>query len=321
MNELIYQQGGVLYLDEAWPSQPSAATVTIRTLANKALSTVDASFDDIEAATATCSNMVLTLGAANAGAKVLSPTDTTGTLDVMTAPGYRLLVNRGGRKYYAKVDEYDAVGSEVSSLRMDDGLPFAIKTGDSAYGIRISYNVDWSAVTHTFTGQLKAVWSVTVGGVVHKVVKIYDVVKQVLMQPATWSDVLALRPDADTQLAHIADKERLVTQAWQTVVHDLYTLGIRHNLVVQDGSTTLRDATVYQTLYNLTAHAGLPVPISYSGQGSVYLDNLRRDRERTYSLLQFPVDENEDGVISSAEKNINRRGIFWRSPPGSRQRS
>lgn len=321
MNELIYQQGGTLYLDEKWPSQPSAATVTIRTLANKALSTIDGTFDDIEDEACVVDDLVLELPAANAGAKLLMPLATAGTIGHLTAPGYRLLVNRGGRLYYPEVSEYDIGGGAVDSLRFDDGLPFAIKAGDNAYGIRVSYNVDWSDVTHTFTGQVKAIWSVTVDGVVNKVVKIYDVVKQVLMQPATWSDVLALRPDADSQLAHIADKERLVTQAWQTVVHDLYTMGIRHNLIVQDGSTTLRDATVFQTLYNLTAHAGLPVPISYSGQGSVYLDNLRRDRERAYSLLQLPVDDNEDGVISNAEKNINRRGIFWRSSPAARQRS
>lgn len=321
MNELIYQQGGTLHLDEKWPSQPTAATVTIRTLANKELSTVHASFDDIEDEVCDFDDLVLSLPSSNAGAKLVSPLSTAGTISALTAPNYRLLINRGGRLYYPQVAEYDTGGGAVDSIRFDDAIPFAIKAGDTASGIRVSYTVDWSTVTSTFVGQVKAVWSVTVGGVVNKVVKIYDVVKQVLMQPATWSDVLALRPDADTQLAHIADKERLVTQAWQTVVHDLYTMGIRHNLIVQDGSTTLRDATVYQTLYNLTAHAGLPVPISYSNQGQSYLDNLRRDRERAYSLLQFPVDDNEDGAITRTESKVSRRGIFFRSPPDVRQRS
>lgn len=318
MNELIYQQGGTLYLDEPWSAQPSAATLTIRTLADKALSTLGGGFTDIEDETATCDNLVLTLPAANAGAKVIAPSATAGTVGALTSPGYKLLINRGGRLYYPKVDEYDGA---VTSLRFDDSIPFALKAGDTAKGIRVSYTVDWSAVTDTFVGQVKAIWKVTVGGVVQKVVKVYDVVKQILPQPATWADVLALRPDADTQLAHIQDKERLVTQAWQTVVHDLYTMGIRHNLVVQDGSTTLRDATVLQVLYNLTAHSGLPVPRSYDGQGAAYMDNLRRDRERAYSLLQMPVDDNEDGVIARHEKDINRRAIFFRSRPYSRQRT
>lgn len=321
MNELIYQQGGTLHLDEKWASQPTAASVTIRTLANKELSSIDASFDDIEDEACDLDDLVLSLPASNAGAKLLSPLSTTGTIGLLTAPNYRLLINRGGRLYYPEVSEYDTGGGAVDSVRFDDAIPFAIRAGDTASGIRVSYTVDWSAVTDDFVGQVKAVWSVTVGGVVQKVVKIYDVVKQILPQPATWSDLLALRPDADTQLAHIQDKERLITQAWQTVVHDLHTMGIRHNLIVQDGSTTLRDATVLQALYNLTAHAGLPVPISYSGQGSVYLDNLRRDRERAYSLLQLPIDDNEDGVISRNEKDINRRAIFFRSRPYSRQRS
>lgn len=320
-NELIYQQGGTLHLDEMWTAQPTAATVTITTLANKALSTIDATFDDIAAETCTVDDLVLTLPASNPGAKLLSPSATAGTIGDLTSNGYRLLFNRGGRKYYARVDEYDTSIGAISSIRFDDGIPFAVKSGDFAYGIRVSYEVDWSTVTDSFTGQVKAVWNVTVGGGVQKVTKIYDVVKQVLPQPASWIDVLAIRPDADTQLAHIQDKEMLVTRAWQLVVHDLYTLGIRHNLIVQDGSTTLRDAVVLQVLYNLTAHAGLPVPVSYSGQGEAYLDNLRRDRERAYSLLQMPVDENEDGVVAKGEADINRRGIFFRSRPYARQAS
>lgn len=320
-NELIYQQGGTLTLDEAWDAQPTAATITITTLGNKALSTLDATFDDISAETCDLDDLVLTFPASNANAKVLSPSATQGTIGDLTAPGYKMLFNRGGRKYYAEIDEYDYNAGIVNSIRLDDGLPFALKAGDQAFGIRVSYDVDWSSVTDDFVGQVKAVWAVTVNSKVHKITKIYDVVKQVLMQPATWTDVLALRPDADTQLAHIQDKERIVTRAWQTVIHDLYTLGIRHNLVVQDGNTTLRDAVVLQALYDLTAHSGLPVPISYSGQGSVYLDNLRRDRERAYSLLQMPVDEDENMIISKAEQDISRRGIFFRGRPYSRQKT
>ena len=319
--ELMYQSGGTLYLDEAFEAQPSAATITIVTLSNTALSTLDATFSDIEAETCDLDDLVLTLPASNEQARVLSPTDTAGTVPVLTAPGYKLLIERGGRKYYTQVNEYDLTAGDVTSLRLDSPVPFAIKVGDSAKGLRVSYTVDWSTVTSTFTGQVKATWSITVSGKVKKITKIYDVVKQTLDNPASWVDVLAMRPDADTQLAHIADKQGLVERAWETVKQDLYTMGIRHNLVVQDGSTTLRDAVVMQCLYNLSTHSNLPVPLAYSGQGEAYLDRLNRDKERFLSLLQMPVDENENEIIEAPEKDRNRRTVFFRSSYNHRQKS
>ena len=323
MSELVYHQGGTLQLDESFTSQPIAATITIRTLDNKVLSSLGGAFADIEDVACDLDDLVLTFPATNEQARVLSPTATAGgTIPTMTSPGYRLLINRGGRIYFTQVNEFDTevvLGDlVVSSVRLDSPIPFALKVGDTGRGIRVAYTVDWDAVTSDFSGQVKATWKVTVDGEVRKIVRIYDVVKQVLFQPADWADVLALRPDADTQLSHVADKEALVTAAWNAVKQDLYTLGIRHNLIMTDEATTLRDAVVLQCLYNLTLHSGLPVPASYNGLGDAYLDRLQRERERAMSLLQMPVDENEDEIISVQEKNINRRSVFFRSGYGHR---
>lgn len=311
MNELIYQAGGTLYLDEPFEAQPSAATITITTLANQALTTIDSTFTDISAEAATVDNLVLTLPATNRGARVISPSGTAGSIGDITSPTYRLLINRGGRKHWVKVGEYDG---SVTSFRVDEGIDFDIKAGDTAKGVRVSYAVDWSAVTSTFTGQVKAHWSVTVAGVVHNIVKIYDVVRQVLKQPATWSDVLARRPDADNQVSEVRDKERLVRTAWEDIVQYLYNRGIRHNLVIPDGATTLRDAVVLQTLYNLTLHQSLPVPLAYSGQGEIYLEELKQDRNSILSQLMMPVDGDENFEITSIENNTRRGGVYMRSP-------
>jgi len=289
------------------------------------LTTLGSTFADITNVACTLDNLVLTLPASNEQARVLSPSATSGTIGNLTSPGYQLLINRGGRLYYTSVNEYDTNASPppttVTSVRLDSPVPFAIKSGDYAKGIRVSYTVNWATVTETFTGQVKATWKVTVAGTVRKITKIYDVVKQVLLNPATWQDVLSMRPDVDTQLSHIADKQDLVNRAWETVKQDLYTMGIRYNLVVQEDSTTLRDAVVMQCLYNLTTHSNLPVPLAYTGQGEAYLDRLTRDKERFLSLLQMPVDENEDEVIASPEANHNRRTVFFRSAYNHRQGS
>lgn len=315
MNELIYQAGGTLYLDEPFEAQPSAATITITTLGNLALSTIDSSFSDISAAAVTdVDDLVLTLPATNRGARVISPSATAGTIGDLTSSTYRLLINRGGRKYWVKVAEFDTSGSDVTSFRVDEGLDFDLKAGDTAKGVRIYHTVDWSSVTDDFTGRVKAHWAVTVNGVVQNIVKIYDVVRQVLKQPATWSDVLARRPDADNQSSEVRDKEKLVRTAWEDIVQFLYNRGIRHNLIVGDGATTLRDATVIQTLYNLTLHQSLPVPLSYSGQGDIYLEELKRERTNMLSQLMMPLDGDEDFAISAVEEKTRQGGVFARSP-------
>jgi len=314
MNELIYQAGGTLYLDEPFEAQPTAATITITTLENNLLTTLSDTFTDITAEAADLDDLVLTLPATNRGARVISPSATAGTIPDMTSPGYRLLINRGGRKFWARVSEYDYSGGSVSSFRVDEGLDFDVKVGDTAKGVRVSYVVDWSAVTSTFTGQVKAHWAVTVNGAVQNIVKIYDVVRQVLKQPATWSDILARRPDADNQMSEVRDKEKLVTTAWEDIVQYLYNRGVRHNLIVPDGSTTLRDAVVLQTLYNLTLHQSLPVPLAYGGQGEVYIAELRNERNNALSQLMLPVDGDENFSLSKVERNTRRQAVFMRSP-------
>lgn len=312
-NELIYQAGGMLVLDEPFLAQPSSATLTLLTMQGTALSNLGAGFADVDEESADVDNLILEMPATNAGAKVVVPTDTTGTIGDLTAPGYRMLINRGGRRHYSAVSEYDTSGADVTSIRFDPGLPFALKADDEVFGLRVSFDVDWSAVTSTFVGKIQGIWRVTVDGLVYVVARVYDVVKQTLPQPATWADVLDLRPDAQEHMSNVPNKETLVTKAWETVVQDLFSLGIRHNLVIQDGSTTLRDAVVFQTIYNLSVHQNLPVPRSFENQGDLYLDRLTRDKDRCLGQLSFPVDENQDGVISPSEIDRNRKAVYFRS--------
>lgn len=331
MNVLVAQQGGLLVLDEPFEAQPTAATVTFTTLENQVLSTLHASFTDLEDETCNVSDMELTLPASNRGCRLFEPTATTGVVDDMTSPGYQLLLTRGGRRYYARVGEYDvaAQGSggsghghghngnganlEVTSFMLDEGVDFAVKAGDKAYGIRVSYDVDWSAVTdENFVGQVQALWKVTVNGRVQRIRRVYDVVKQVLTRQATWADVLARRPDADENMSQVRDKEKLVETAWDDIVRELYALGIRHNLLIPNTNTSLRDATVLQCIYNLTVHQSLPVPPSFMSQPDVYLDNLRSEKSKTLALLSFPLDEDQNMVITPREFAANRRSINLR---------
>lgn len=331
-NELIYQAGGTLVLDEPWTAQPSSATLTLTTMGGQTLPNLGSGYVDVTAAACTVDDLELTLPATNPGAKVIAPSLTEGLIGDLTSPGYIMLLDRGGRKHWQAVSEYAVDQVEiivppgdtllvdsVTNIRLDPGLPFAVKAGDKMYGLRVSYTLDLSAVTSTFVGKIQAVWRVTVAGVVHVVARVYNIVKQTLPQPATWADVLNLRPDAQEHMSNVPNKEALVTRAWETVVQDLFALGIRHNLVVQDGSTTLRDATVAQCLYNLTVHQNLPVPRSFENQGDIYLDRLVRDKDRALGQLSFPVDENQDGIISSSEIGVNRRAVFFNSTVNRRQ--
>lgn len=314
MNELIYQAGGTLVLDEPWTAQPSAATFTLLTMQGQALSTIGGGFADISEEDATVDDLQVTFPATNHGAKVITPSATTGTVGDITSNGYCLLIDRGGRKYWQTVSEYDLTGDDISSIRFDAGLPFALKVGDKGYGVRVSYAVDFSSVTSEYTGQLQAVWRVTVDGVVHVVKRIYDLVKQTLQQPATWADVLVLRPDAADHLSNVPNKEALVTKAWETVIQELYDLRIRHNLIVPDGSTYLRDAVVSQTIYNMVIHNDLPAPRIYENQGDAYLDRLLREKDKNLGRLSIPVDANQDSIISPSETR-SRRAVFFNSPP------
>lgn len=311
MNELIYQAGGTLVLDEPWTAQPSAATFTLLTMQGQALSTIGGGFEDISEETASLDDLELTFPATNQGAKVIVPTATDGTIGDITSTGYCLLLDRGGRKHWQTVSEYDASGGNITSIRFDPGLPFALKVGDKGYGLRVSYTVDFTEVTSEFTGQLQAVWRVTAGGVVHVVKRVYDLVKQTLQQPATWADVLVLRPDAADHLSNVPNKEALVTKAWETIIQELYDLRIRHNLIVPDGSTYLRDAVVSQTIYNLVVHNDLPAPRIFENQGDAYLDRLLREKDKNLGRLAMPVDLNQDGNIQPSETGINRRAVYF----------
>lgn len=305
MNQLVAQQGGLLVLDETFDDQPSAATLTLTTLDNQPLSTIDATFTDIEDEICDISDMVMTMPATNRGAKLFAPSATAGTVDDMTSLGYQLLLLRGGRKYFARVGEYDVAHGDVTSFMLDEGVDFAFKAGDLAKGVRVAYDTDWSAVTNdTFVGSVQALWKVTVGGRVIRIRRVYDVVKQVLLRQATWADVLARRPDADENMSGVRDKEKLVQTAWDDVVRELYALGIRHHLLIPNTNTSLRDATVAQCILNLTQHQSLPVPNAFMTQPDVYLDTLRMDRQKAIAGLgSTPMDKNQDMIISTREQN------------------
>jgi len=311
-NVLIYQQGGTLHLDEVLPDQPTAATITITTLAGQALSTIHSSFDDVSAAACTLDNLVLTLPAKSQPWKTVAPSGTAGTIGDMTAEGRRFLLNRGGRKLYVKVSEFDTALGAVTEVRFDEGIDFSLKVGDTLKGIRVSYAVDWSDVTDDFTGRVMATWRVTVGGVVYPFRRIYDVVRQTLHCPATWADVVRLRKDADNELSQVKDKESLVRQAWDEIVRDLYASGIRHNLVVQDGSTVLRDATVIQTIRNAVFHQSLPIPPGYIGQAEDYIKMLERDRSSILGVFRPAIDEDQDGTVQTNEVAQSPRRVWFR---------
>jgi hypothetical protein len=311
-NVLIYQQGGTLYLDEALPAQPSAATISVTALDARGMALVDGSFSDITDAACTLDNLVLTLPAKTPPWKVVVPTATAGTIGDMAGEGRKFLLNRGGRKQWMRVSEFDTSGATVTEVRFDEGIDFALKAGDTLKGVRVSYNVDWSGSSSTFTGQVKVTWKVTVNGVVQPFVRIYDVVKQVLDQPATWADVLDLRSDADDQLSQVPNKERFVAQAWRDVVRDLYSMGIRHNLIIPDGNTVLKDVTVLQCLRNLVMFQGLSIPDGYIGQADDYIETLATSRAAYLGSLKIAMDQDEDGSISASELMAPKRQAWFR---------
>lgn len=313
MNELMYQQGGTLYLDENLPFPPVSATFTLRSFGDLVLSAYDEELDDIEAQAATVDALTLTMSASAKGAKLFQPTLTEGAIGDITNGSYRFLVERGGRRQYFRISEYDVTGDNITSFRIDGGLDFPISNGDKIYGLRISYPVDFSTSVSTFVGRLKGTWTVTLSNAsVIKVTKVYDVVRQVLVKQASWADVVARRPDVDLQTAEIRDKESLVNVAWDDMVTKLYNMGIRHNLVIPEYSTVLRDATVMQCLYNLTMHTGISPPAIFDNQGDNYLDFLRREISTVLGGFIMPIDDNEDGIIAAKESGSTRRAVWLR---------
>jgi len=311
-NTLIFQQGGMLFLDERLTAKPTEATITLTTVDQRSISEIDPSFTTITDAPCVIDDLVITLPAKQAPWKVVVPTNTDGTIGDLTGEGRKLLLNRGGRKFWLRVSEYDTSGSDIIEMRFDEGIDAPIKAGDTLTGIRVSYNVDWSSVSAEYTGKIKAVWKVKVDGVWTAYTKLYDVVRQILEQPATWSDVLNLRPDADDQLSQIRNKEALVTRAWNDVVRDLYVSGIRYNLIIPDENTILRDITVLQCVYNLVMFQGLSIPESYIGQGDRYIEELGRSRARFMGNLKITVDQNSDGKLTTKEMTSPKKQIWFR---------
>jgi hypothetical protein len=310
-NEIIFQAGGRLSLSLPWTAQPSAATFTLRTLQNQPVSVIGGGFTDLEHVHCNVSNLVLTLPACNEGAKIVIPTLTTGAIpnNITDIP---LLFNRGGRRQMITPLECDHNGTAVSKLRFDVGLPFALVAGDTASALEVSYNLDLSGVSSAFTGKLQGIWDVTVNGETHRTTMVYDIVKQKLAQPATWQDVVNLRPDVADHLRNVANKEEFVRLAWENVQLDLYALGIRHNLIVADGSATLRDAVVFQTIYNLTIHLNLPVPSVFEVSGEAYLDRIMRDKDKCLGQLSFPIDHLQIGILDSSNSGRNRKAVYFR---------
>ncbi len=319
-NVLLYRQGGTLYLDEPLPDQPSACTISITQLDGNGLADLGGGFANITDVAATVDNLVLTLPAKASPWRTVTPTATAGTIGDLTAEGRRFLLNRGGRKRWARVSEFDTAGGEVTEVRFDEGIDYAVKTGDTIKGVRCSYTVNWASVSSTFVGRVKATWKVTVEGTVRTIVKVYDVVKQVLFCPATWTDVGRLRPDVDNELSKVQDKEMLIQQAWQDIVRDLDAMGIRHNLVIPDGSTILRDAAVLQCLINLTQYQGLAAPPGYIGQTDDYIDALEAKKQSILGKFAIPVDFNQDGNLDTTEQYGNKRQVWFRRPPRSKGR-
>lgn len=313
-NLLITNQGGWLHLDEALPAQPTEATLTLSVVDSKASST--GSFPSLTNVVCTVDDLVLELPERQAPWRTIAPAETTGTIGDLTSPNRRLLLNRGGRKRYLHASEADVENDEVVSLRFDEGIDFTVKAGDTLKGLRCSYYVDIDGVG--FVGRLKGEWRVTTPEGVHRYTYIYDVMRQEIGQPATWADILRVRPDADNELSQVPNKEALVTQAWEEVVRDLYNMGIRHNLVIPNGSTVLRDAVVTQTLLNLTMYQNLSVPESFIGQGEDYMMHLERKVSKTLGQFFIPVDENQDGDITKTDETKGRRQVWFRGRRATR---
>lgn len=309
-NLLITRQGGWIHLDEKLPAQPVSAKVSFQEVTMVAAS--QAPFPALGTQNAIVDDLVLTLPDRQHPWRTIQPATTTGTVGNLLAPRRRFLLDRGGRALYVRVSEYDTDGAgDVTNLRIDEGINFSVKDGDTLSGVRCSYYVDLTGIE--FIGTVKVDWEVTMpDGKVRIFSYTYDVMRQELGQPATWADVLRVRPDADNELSQVPDKEVIVEQAWEEIARDLYNMGIRHNLVVQDGSTVLRDAVVLQTILNLTMHQNLTIPQSYIGQGEDYSMHLERKISKALGQFFPPIDTNQDGTLTSSDNLGPRRQVWFR---------
>lgn len=309
-NILVYQAGGRLVLDEPFRVQPSSATIPIQTLDGKALTELGTGFAAISDVAAVVSTLSLTLPATTLRQRTIVPTGTTtyvAAVDALTDPGYQLLVNRGGRIQFVRPSEFAVSGANVTSFRLDDGLDFTLTAGDTAKGVRVQYDVDWSAVTAKFVGQVQVIWKVTISSKVHVIKRIYDVVRQVLHCPATWESVKSRRQDIDQQTTNIQNKESCVQQAWEDVQEELRQREVYCHLVVPHGSNALRDAVVYRCLYNLASNNDISVPSQFSSGLNDYLEHLEAQRDHAMGALVMFIDKNEDGKLTTDEQVATRR--------------
>ena len=95
-------------------------------------------------------------------------------------------------------------------------------------------------------------------------------------------------------------------------MRDLYNMGIRHNLLIPNSNTALRDATVAKCLYNLTVHMSMPVPVTFMTQPDIYLTTLEGEINRFLGRLAMPLDADQNMIIDAREQHINRRSVQLR---------
>lgn len=311
-NVLVYQQGGTLTLDEKLDAQPSAVTVSLRTLGNESLTTLGTGFVDVTDAAATAETLSLTLAATNEGAREVTVSATSGTpTSGMLDPGYRLLLTSSqGRQDWVRPDGRTIDGSDVTKLYLDSKLKFDLAAGDTAKSIRCTYAVDWSSVTSTYTGRIQVIWKVTVGGVVKTIIKVYDIVKQELVCPADETDLLDRQPWLQHKLAHQSALSRALRLGWEKVEQRLSNMGIRTNLIISDGDTNLRDATVWSALLVL-AQAG-HAPTHLQEDIGEWIEMLEHEVITSLGPIRQFVDEDEDGALESGEEDQSRMTPYFR---------
>jgi len=315
MNVLLYQQGGTLYLDKPLEAQPSACTISIKSLGNDDLSEVGSTFDDIDDEDATAEDLSLTLGATTKGAREVAVSATSGEPNPDPFDeNYRLLVTTAtGRVGWWKVDGRTLDDGDVTQLEFDQQIPFALAVGDLAKSVRCSYAVDWSGVTDTFSGRLQVFWKPTINGVQRTYREVVDIVKQLQSQPATWADVLEMHPSIQHSITNrVKDCESLVRKAWNQVQRKLWKMDVQaHDLVFLGGDDSLADAVIAQTMLNLT-HLNI-YPASKKDEPKEYQSELRLDIESALGLLtQAYLDANENLSLEAAETSVPLRQAFFR---------
>jgi hypothetical protein len=309
-NLLITGQGGWLHLDEPLREPPVSATVSLRLVEEKRAS--NGAFMPLFNEPCVLDDVRFVLPERLSPWRSVEPVSTSGLVGDLTDPRRRLLFLRGGRRLYLTPNEFDVDGNgDVVLLRFDEGIDVSARAGDTLSGIRCSYYVDLDGID--FVGRVQADWQVTLGsGETKRFTHVYDCMRQEIGQPATWRDVLAIRPDADNEMSQVKDKESLVRRAWEQVVERLQSLGIWHNLVIPDGSTSLRDAVVAQTILNMVMHQNLTVPEAFAGQGDYYIQHLERGIQAPLSSFSMPIDGDQDGEIRPGEVDRAARQVWFR---------